>query len=120
MSDKTIIHPAARTQLPEADAPVPVWPPADPGAMCDWLAVFGGDAAIARHLGLCQATVANYRRRLGVAALPRTSDRRVRERRPRARLSRRAVVRLYAGRRYEDQALRQRPVNVVRGVGWVL
>ena len=99
---------------------IPDWPPADATAMLDWQRFCGGDGAIAHRLGLCQATVANYRRRLGVPALPRSVDRRVRERRPRARLTQRAVARLYGGRRYEDRALRQRPANAVRGVDWVL
>jgi hypothetical protein len=54
-----------------------------------------------------------------VAALPRDADRRVRERPPRPRLSNRAIVGLYAGRRYEDRALRRRPDDAVSGVGWV-
>jgi hypothetical protein len=97
----------------------PEWPPADCAAMRAWQAAVGGDAAIAMHLGISQATVYIHRRRHGVAALPRDADRRVRERPPRPRLSNRAIVGLYAGRRYEDRALRRRPDDAVSGVGWV-
>ena len=96
-----------------------VWPPGNPDTMRRWQAEIGDDAAIALHFGLSRATVYNHRRRLGVAALPRGEDRRVREKRPRARLSRRAMTRLYGGRRYEDLALRSRPVDAVPGAGWV-
>lgn len=95
------------------------WPPYDAGGMKAWQNAVGDDAAIAIHLGLSRATVYNHRRRHGVAALPRREDRRVREKRPRARLSKRAIARLYAGRCYEDRNLRDRPVDCVRGAGWV-
>ena len=118
MSDRT--NHRSPVSAPHESGAMPAWPPSDAMAMRDWQGVCGGDAAIARRLGLCQATIAIYRRRLGVPALPRGTDRRVRERRPRARLTQRAVARLYDGRRYEDLALRQRPANAVRGIGWVL
>ncbi len=102
-----------------ADAGRRHWPPHDGAVMRAWQAAVGDDAAIAEHLGISRATVYNHRRRHGVAALPRREDRRVREKRPRARLSARAMTRLYAGRRYEDLALRVRPVDAVSGVGWV-
>lgn len=104
----------------DPDAPALSWPPVDAAAMRAWHATIGNDAAIARHLGLSQATVSIYRRRHGVAPSPQKEDRRVREKRPRARLSRRAIGRLYGGRCYEDVVLRKRPDNVVRGVDWTL
>ena len=103
-------------------APAPtgaIWPPADAVAMRALQSKLGDDVSIASHFGISRATVYNYRRRFGVAALPRGADRRVREKRPRARLSSPAMARLYGGRSYEDAALRRRPDNAVRGVGWV-
>jgi hypothetical protein len=106
--------------LPEGSSPCDLtWPPVGAAAMRALQSAFGDDAAISSQFRLSRATVYIYRRRLGVAALPRGKDRRVREKRPRARLSNRAMAQLYRGRSYEDAALRRRPDNAVRGVGWV-
>jgi hypothetical protein len=115
-------HPAPQSggELSCTPSAAPAWPPADAAAMRAWQAAVGDDAAIALRLGLSRATVYIHRRRHGVAALLRESDRRVREKRPRARLSKRAMARLYAGRRYEDTRLCRRPDYVVAGAGWAL
>lgn len=96
------------------------WPPTDAATMRAWQNAIGSDAAIACHLGLSTATVGNHRRRHGVAPLREVTDRRMHEKRPRARMSGAKRMRIYSNRRYEDVRLRERPANAVPGIGWVL
>lgn len=85
-----------------ADAPLLPWPPRSAEEMRAWQAQVGTDLEIALALGLSRATIYGHRMKYGVAALPRKTDKRVREKRLRERTSKAAMRRLYKGRRYED------------------
>ncbi len=91
------------------------WPPRDGAEMIAWQSRVGTDLEIARALGLSRASIYGLRMKFGVAALPRKRRARVRERRPGSRMSKLAMARLYAGRRYEDRKgpLVRRPVMLI-------
>jgi len=78
------------------------WPPRSDEEMRAWQRAVGTDLEIARLLGLSRASIYGQRMKFGVPALPRKKRARVREHRAGSRITKTAMARLYAGRRYED------------------
>jgi hypothetical protein len=91
------------------------WPPRSDEEMLAWQRAVGTDLEIARLLGLSRASIYGQRMKFGVPALPRKKRARVRERRAGSRITKTAMTRIYAGRRYEDWGRRSPAVRVVPG-----
>ena len=91
------------------------WPPRSDEEMQAWQRAVGTDLEIARLLGLSRASIYGQRMKFGVAALPRKKRARVRERHAGSRITKAAMNRLYAGRRYEDWGRRAPAAPAVRG-----
>ena len=89
------------------------WPPRSEEEMLAWQRAVGTDLEIARLLGLSRASIYGQRVKYGVASLPHKKRARVRERRAGSRITKIAMARLYAGRRYEDRGAR-RPAPQLR------
>ncbi len=78
------------------------WPPRSDEEMLAWQRAVGTDLEIARLLGLSRASIYGQRIKFGLPSLPRKKRACVRKRRLGNQITRAAMDRLYAGRRYED------------------